>query len=130
VFTRVAGLDVHKDVVVACVRTPLPDGNQAVQTASFGATTEDLLGLRDWLVGERVEVVGMESTGVYWKPVFYLLEDDVECWLLNARHLRNVPGRKTDLLTELPSSACGRCMRCRARLATVPACDLHGRHAA
>ena len=95
VFTRVAGLDVHKDVVVACVRTPLPDGNQAVQTASFGATTEDLLGLRDWLVGERVEVVGMESTGVYWKPVFYLLEDDVECWLLNARHLRNVPGRKT-----------------------------------
>ena len=51
VFTRVAGLDVHKDVVVACVRTPLPDGRQGVQTASFGATTEDLLGLRDWLVG-------------------------------------------------------------------------------
>ena len=97
VFTRVAGLDVHKDVVVACVRTPLPDGRQGVQTASFGATTEDLLGLRDWLVGERVEVVGMESTGVYWKPVYYLLEDEVECCLLNARHLRNVPGRKTDV---------------------------------
>ena len=97
VFRRVAGLDVHKDVVVACVRTPTPDGSRGVQTASFGTTTEDLLGLRDWLVGERVEVVGMESTGVYWKPVFFLLEDDLECWLLNARHLRNVPGRKTDV---------------------------------
>lgn len=97
VFRRVAGLDVHKDVVVACVRTPTPDGSRGVQTASFGTTTEDLLGLRDWLVGERVEVVGMESTGIYWKPIFYLLEDDLECWLLNARHLRNVPGRKTDV---------------------------------
>jgi hypothetical protein len=53
--------------------------------------------LRDWLASHEVTVVGMESTGVYWKPVYYLLEDEFECWLLNAQHLRNVPGRKTDV---------------------------------
>jgi transposase len=60
--------------------------------------TVDLLALRDWLTGMGVVLVGMESTGVYWKPVFYVLEEAMECWLLNARHLRNVPGRKTDVL--------------------------------
>jgi len=59
--------------------------------------TVDLLALRDWLVAEGVTLVGMESTGVYWKPPFYVLEDAMECWVLNARHLRNVPGRKTDV---------------------------------
>jgi transposase len=60
--------------------------------------TRDLLALRDWLGAMGVTLVGMESTGVYWRPVFYLLEDAMECWLLNARHLRNVPGKKTDVL--------------------------------
>src|SRR5579883_998852 len=60
--------------------------------------TADLLALRDWLVAMGVTLCGMESTGVYWRCVFYLLEDDIECWLLNARHLRNVPGKKTDVL--------------------------------
>jgi transposase len=59
--------------------------------------TAELLALRDWLVAMGVTRVGMESTGVYWKPVYYVLEDALECWLLNARHLRNVPGRKTDV---------------------------------
>jgi transposase len=59
--------------------------------------TDGLLALRDWLCAHQVRVVGMESTGSYWKPVYYLLEDGLECWLLNARHLRNVPGRKTDV---------------------------------
>jgi len=59
--------------------------------------TGDLLGLRDWLTSWDITLVGMESTGVYWKPVYYLLEDELGCWLLNARHLRNVPGRKTDM---------------------------------
>jgi transposase len=59
--------------------------------------TDGLLALRDWLCAHQVRVVGMESTGTYWKPVYYLLEDAVECWLLNAHHLRNVPGRKTDV---------------------------------
>ena len=53
--------------------------------------------LRDWLASFEVELVGMEATGVYWKPVYYMLEDDFECWLLNARHLKNVPGKKTDV---------------------------------
>ena len=94
---RCAGLDVHKDTVVACVRVRDGRGAPQVETAEFGTTTAALLALRDWLTGFGVQVVGMESTGVYWKPVYYVLEGAMTCWLLNARHLRNVPGRKTDL---------------------------------
>ncbi len=94
---RCAGLDVHKDTVVACVRVPGQKGQREAETRSFGATTRELLALRDWLVERGVQVVGMEATGSYWKPVYYVLEDALECWLLNARHLRNVPGRKTDM---------------------------------
>ena len=97
VVERCAGLDVHKDVVVACVRTPGSGRQRAQTTRTFGATTVELLALRDWLVAEGVSLVGMESTGVYWKPVYYVLEDEIECWVLNARHLKNVPGRKTDV---------------------------------
>jgi transposase len=97
VVERCAGLDVHKDVVVACVREPGPGGERVNSFAEFGTFTEDVLALRDWLVAHGVTRVGMEATGVYWKPVFYVLEDALECWLLNARHLRNVPGRKTDM---------------------------------
>lgn len=94
---RCAGLDVHKDTVVACVRRPGPKGERQVELREFGAMTRDLLELRDWLVEKGVTLVGMEATGVYWKPIYYVLEDALECWLLNARHLRNVPGRKTDM---------------------------------
>lgn len=94
---RCAGLDVHKDTVVACVRTPGAKGERRVETRSFGTTTRELLELRDWLVEQKVTVVGMEATGVYWKAPYYILEEVVECWLLNARHMRNVPGRKTDV---------------------------------
>lgn len=97
VVERCGGLDVHKDTVVACVRTPGRGGKRDQQTRTFSTMTVSLLALRDWLVAMGVTVVGMESTGVYWKPVFYVLEDSVECWLLNAAHLRNVPGRKTDV---------------------------------
>lgn len=93
---RCAGLDVHKDSVVACVRITT-GGSVECHAATFGTTTTALLGLRDWLTSWGVTLVGMESTGVYWKPVYYVLEDAVACWLLNARHLRNVPGRKTDM---------------------------------
>ncbi|MGH9134667.1 MAG: IS110 family transposase [Ilumatobacteraceae bacterium] len=92
-----AGLDVHKDTVVACVRVPGRDGEVVKHYAEFATFTEDLLALRDWLVAWGVSRVGMEATGVYWKPVFYVLEDATECWLLNARHMHNVPGRKTDM---------------------------------
>jgi transposase len=94
---RCAGLDVHKDSVAACVRVPDPGGGRQQIIQTFGTTTADVLALRDWLATYGVTVVGMEATGVYWKPVYYLLEDAFECRLFNARHLRNVPGRKTDV---------------------------------
>jgi transposase len=97
VIRRCAGLDVHKDSVVACVRIIDENGELQSATQSFGTTCSDLLQLNDWLASYAVTIVGMESTGVYWKPVYTLLETDFECWLLNAAHLRNVPGRKTDM---------------------------------
>jgi transposase len=97
IVERCCGLDVHKDTVVACVRTAGEGGKRRQEVRTFGTTTAALLALRDWLVAERVSLVGMESTGVYWKCPYYGLEDGIECWLLNARHLRNVPGRKTDV---------------------------------
>jgi transposase len=96
VIERCAGLDVHKATVVANVRIPDGAGGRRAESAEFGTTTAELLALSDWLDAHRVQVVGMESTGVYWKPVYYLLEDRFTCWLLNARHMHNVPGRKTD----------------------------------
>ena len=94
---RCAGLDVHKASVKACVRIPDGGGGRHSETRTFRTTTAGLVLLGDWLASHQVQVVGMESTGVFWKPVYYLLEDDVECWLLNAQHLKNVPGRKTDV---------------------------------
>ncbi|MGH2801313.1 MAG: IS110 family transposase [Thermoleophilaceae bacterium] len=95
---RCAGLDVHKDTVTATVRTPgASSGERDQDTQTFATTTKGLLVLLDWLHSHKVSLVGMESTGVYWKPVFYALEGHFECWLLNAQHLRNVPGRKTDV---------------------------------
>ena len=93
-----AGLDVHRDTVVATVR--FPQGRQrGSETKTFGTDTAELVALGDWLISHRVTRVGLESTGVYWKPVFYLLEDRIEqLWLLNAQHLKNVPGRKTDVV--------------------------------
>lgn len=96
-FERVAGLDIHKDSIVACVRVPDEAGGRQQETRSFATTTQALLTLLDWLRSYGVTLVGMESTGVYWRPIYYLLEDHMECWLLNAQHLRNVPGRKTDV---------------------------------
>lgn len=92
---RCAGLDVHKDSVVACVRCVSPPKTQAVRT--FGTMTSDLLELGDWLASHDVTHVAMEATGVYWKPVWHLLEGQFELILANAQHVRNVPGRKTDV---------------------------------
>jgi len=92
-----AGLDVHRDTVVATVRYPV-GGRRSSTTKTFGTDTAELVALGDWLVSQAVTRVGLESTGVYWKPVFYQLEDRLEqVWLLNAQHLKNVPGRKTDV---------------------------------
>lgn len=72
---RWAGIDVHKDMVAVCVRVPGGDGERVAELAEFSTFTEDLLALRDWLVAHGVTPVGMEATGVYWKPVFWVLED-------------------------------------------------------
>jgi transposase len=94
---RCAGLDVHKASVTACVRISHESEGLHQEIREFATTTRGLLLLRDWLASFEIELVGMEATGVYWKSVYYLLEDDFELWLLNARHLKNVPGRKTDV---------------------------------
>jgi hypothetical protein len=94
---RCAGLDVHKDSVTACVRVPDGHGGRHAETRRFTTTTAGLVLLAQWLGSFGVTRVGMESTGCYWKPVWQLLEDQLECWLLNAAHLHNVPGRKTDV---------------------------------
>jgi transposase len=93
--SRCAGLDVHKDSVVACVRCVSPP--QAQQVRTFTTTTSGLLSLADWLESNGCTHVAMEATGVYWKPVWHLLEGRFELVLANAQHIRNVPGRKTDV---------------------------------
>lgn len=97
IHERVAGLDVHRDTVVACSRHLGPKGGVVREKEVFRTTTSGLAVLAAWLGERRVELVAMEATGVYWKPVYYGLEDAFEVWLCNARHVKKVPGRKTDL---------------------------------
>jgi transposase len=95
---RCAGIDIGKADMKVCVRTPgRGAGTRHSQVRTFKTTTAGILAARDWLAEQRVTRLGMESTGVYWKPVYLLLEDLVECWVLNAGHLKRVPGRKTDV---------------------------------
>ncbi len=94
---RCGGLDVHRDTVAACVRVPGPNGKRQQEVRTFGTTAAELLALRDWLEAHGVTHVAMESTGVYWKPVFYVLEEAFTCLLVNATHIKQVPGRKTDV---------------------------------
>jgi len=91
-----AGLDVHKDSVYACVRRIGPGGGVRETVRVFGTMTPDLLRLADWLAAEGATHVAMESTGVYWKPVYYVLGEQFELVLANAQQLKRVPGRKTD----------------------------------
>lgn len=95
-YPQCAGLDVHKDEVVACVRGM--EGRQATHgVRRFATTTRGLLELREWLESHACTHVGMEATGVYWKPVWHVLEDGFDLVLANAAHIRNVPGRKSDV---------------------------------
>jgi transposase len=89
-YQRCCGLDVHKESVMACVLTP-----EGKQIRKFGAMTKDLLMLSDWLTTFQVTHVAMESTGVFWQPIYNLLEEEFTVWVVNARHIKNVPGRKT-----------------------------------
>jgi len=92
---RVAALDIGKATLTACVRVPHEDkpGRRCQEVRTFATTTAALLELRDWLICQGVALCVMEATSTYWKPPFYLLEDAVECWLVNARDVKNVPGR-------------------------------------
>jgi len=93
IYERCCGLDVHKDKIVACIRA----GNRK-ETRTFGTVTEDLLLLIDWIKSEGCQMVAMESTGSYWKPVYNLLEmEGIPAMVVNAQHIKAVPGRKTDV---------------------------------
>ncbi len=93
---RVAALDLGKAALMACVRVPHEDrpGRRRQEIREYATLSRSLLELADWLRCERVELVAMEATSDYWKPVYYLLEaEGFTCWLLNAKHVKNVPGR-------------------------------------
>jgi transposase len=92
-----AGFDVHKKSVVACIRRIADDGRLEEKVSTFGTTTAELLALANWLAAADVRQVAMESTGVFWKPVFNLLEPAFEVMLVNPQHIKKVPGRKTDV---------------------------------
>jgi transposase len=97
VVERGCGLDVHQATVVACLLVRRKKGTVHKQLRSFGTTTRELVSLRDWLVAEGCTHVGMESTGVYWKPVYAILEGAFQIVVANAQHVKKVPGRKTDV---------------------------------
>ena len=96
VIERCCGLDVHKRTVVACLVTPGPQGRPQKEIRTFGTMTDELLQLMDWLMATGCTHVALESTGVYWKPIWNLLEGQVSLLLVNAQHMKQVPGRKTD----------------------------------
>ena len=96
-YAHCAGLDVHKDTVVACVRHTVNDTIKR-EVRTFKTTTKELLALSEWLAAEGCTHIAMEATGVYWKPVWHILSDgDFELVLANAAHVKNVPGRRTDV---------------------------------
>jgi transposase len=97
IFERVGALDVHKAQVTACVRIPGAGGRSEPDILEFQTTVQGLMALHDWLSAHGVTHVAMEATGVYWQPVWHILEEDFELTLCNARHVKNVPGRKTDV---------------------------------
>ena len=97
IIERCCGLDVHQETVVACLLTGAADARARKEVRTFRTVRRELEALRDWLKAAGVTHVGMESTGVYWRPVYAVLEGHVELIVGNARHIRNVPGRKTDV---------------------------------
>ncbi len=101
IVQRVAALDIGKASLVCCVRVPHDSkpGRRRQEVRTYATTTRSLLEMRDWLISLGVTLCVMEATSTYWKPPFYLLEDAIECWVVNARDVKNVPGRpKTDRL--------------------------------
>src|SRR4030081_3794758 len=97
IYERCCGLDIHKRTVVACLIVPGSGRQSRKEIRTFSTMTDNLLELADWLAAEGVTHVAMESTGVFWKPLFNLLEDRFKLLLVNARDIKQVPGRKTDV---------------------------------
>ena len=95
--THCAGLDVHKKTVVVCCLIPGPAGTPQRATRTFSTMTQDLLALADWLTSLGITHVALEATGEFWKPVYTILEATVTVLVVNAHHIKNVPGRKTDV---------------------------------
>jgi hypothetical protein len=126
---RCAALDIGKKDLKACVRSPSPKRSRHQEIRTFATTTNALLELRDWLLAERVSLVVLEATGDYWRAAFYLLEDELNVMLVNAAHAKGLPGRKTDLLTELRQGFWGGCVPGRVGLARFAACDRRWRSA-
>ena len=91
------GIDVHKKEISACLITVDTDGNEKYEIKKFSTFTDELIKFKNWLIEENCPVAAMESTGVYWQPIHNILESHMEIFLLNARHIKNVPGRKTDI---------------------------------
>ena len=96
-YSHCAGIDVHKKMLVVCRIIPDGQGGWTQETRQFGTTTQELLKLADWLQAGEVTQVALESTGVYWRPVFNILESNFEVMVVNAQHIKQVPGRKTDV---------------------------------
>jgi len=94
VYERCCGLDVHKQTVVACLLVPGTGKQPRKEIRTFGTMTDELLQLGDWLAAAGCTHVAMESTGIYWKPIYNLLEGSFELLLVNAQHMKQVPGRK------------------------------------
>ena len=124
IHPRCAGIDVSKRDAKVCVRVQ-GRGRKATssEVTTWTSMTSSILALREHLIAERVTCVVIESTAAYWKPFYFLLDDALNVMLVNARHVRNVPGRKTDLLTELPRDLEEGCVRRRVRPVRFAACD-------
>lgn len=97
IFQRCCGIDVHKETLTACIMIGEGERVGKKEIRTYSTMTEDIERLRDWLKAEGIKHIAIESTGIYWRPVFNILEEDVEIILANARHIKNVPGRKTDV---------------------------------
>ncbi len=116
IVERAAGLDVHKAQVTACVRVPGRSGERMQEIAEFQTTVRGLLALRDWLQAHAVSQVAMEATGVYWKPVWAILEDEFDCLLVNARHVKQCRAARPTSRTPPGSPSCSRPACCSGAL--------------
>jgi transposase len=114
IYPRCAGLDVHKRTVVACVRRVEPTGRAREWVQTFGTMTGELLALSDWLAEHGVTHVAMESTGVFWKPIFNILEGRCEVLLVNPQHIKQVPGARPTSPIASGSPSCSSTACCGA----------------